>query len=175
MRIRDPYWQCFRLLVLLVVALAVKKAWASEPEVPIVHILATDPCASETGQDTATFTVFRTGPTNAPLTVHYRVDGTAINGVDYAPLSGSVTIPACASSAPITVTPVDDMLVEGGETVAILLQQPLVLPPPYIVCWPSFAIGHIEDNDYPPTNHPPLVRLVNPPDDSVFLAPLDLR
>src|SRR5262249_20836060 len=120
MRIRDPYWKCFRLLVLFVVALAVKKAWASEPEVPIVHILATDPCASETGQDTATFTVFRTGPTNAPLTVHYRVDGTAINGVDYAPLSGSVTIPACASSAPITVTPVDDMLVEGGETVAIL-------------------------------------------------------
>jgi len=40
---------------------------------------------------------------------------------DYAPLSGSVTIPASASSAPITVTPLSDLLAEGDETVQLAL------------------------------------------------------
>ena len=35
---------------------------------PVVTVLATDPSASETGPDTGTFTVRRTGPTNSTLT-----------------------------------------------------------------------------------------------------------
>jgi hypothetical protein len=171
---KNTYWSCLRLLVLAAAALAARNMGAN-PEVPVVHILATDPCAAEGAGDTATFTVVRSGPTNLALTVHYSLAGNAVNGVDYLELSGDVEIPSGASSAPITVAPIDDSLVEGGETVAVFLEQPPVLPPPYIVCWPSFAVGHIEDNELAPTNRPPLVRLVNPPDGSVFFSPLDLR
>ncbi|HEY2951233.1 MAG TPA: Calx-beta domain-containing protein [Verrucomicrobiae bacterium] len=160
--------------MLLGPALLVVKSVAADPPIPIVHILATDPCAAESGSETATFTVVRDGPTNAPLTVYYGVTGSAQNGVDYQLLSGSVAIPAGAHHAPIVVRPIDDSLVEGDETILIVLIQPLVWPPPYIVCWPSLAFGHIEDNDFPPTNRPPAVALVNPPDGSVFLAPADI-
>ena len=62
----------------------VRKAVASEPPAPpIVHILAADPCAAEAGADAATFAVIRTGTTNAGVTIHYRLGGTAQNGVDY--------------------------------------------------------------------------------------------
>ena len=106
--------------LLLAAALLVVKAAAADPPIPIVHILATDPCAAEAGAAPATLTVVRNGPTNAPLTVYYSVAGSAQNGVDYQLLSGSVTIPACASSAPITITPIDDSLVEGDEVVFAL-------------------------------------------------------
>jgi hypothetical protein len=99
----NAYWSTLRLLAWFVVAFAVKKAWAAGPEIPIVYILATDPCAAETGLESSTFTVFRTGPTNEALTVHYRVSGSASNGVDYVALSGTVAIQLCASSAPIAV------------------------------------------------------------------------
>lgn len=174
MTTRNIYGFTLRLLVLIAVTFGVKKAVAADSPPAIVHILAIDPCAGETGGDTATFAVFRNGPTNAALTVQYALAGTAANGVDYAALSGAVTIPPGRHAARITVTPIDDTLVEGTEVVAIFLDQPAVWPPPYIVCWPSFAVGHIEDNDFPPTNRPPHVRLASPPDGSVFLAPVDL-
>ena len=174
MKTKNPYWFCLRLLGLIAVAFVAKKAFAADFP-PIVHLLATDPEAAEAGQDTATFTVFRIGPTNESLTIRYEVGGTAANGLDYAALGGIITIPAGAWTAPITLTPVDDSLIEGTETVIVGLRQPLVWPPPYLVAWPSVALATIEDNDLPPTNHPPVVRIANPPDGSVFLGPLDLR
>ncbi len=175
MTAKNISWFALRVFVLIGVALLVRKAVAGEPPPPpIVHLLAADPCAAEAGADTATFAVIRIGPTNGPLTVHYRLGGTAENGVDYRERTGEVTIPANAEAARIIVTPIDDSLVEGTETIFIELVQPLSWPPPYIVCWPSFAFGHIEDNDLPPTNRPPAVELINPPDGSVFIAPVDL-
>ena len=55
---------------------------------PVVTVRATDPEATEptptgTRLDTAAFTLHRTGPTNNPLTVFYRLSGTAANSVDY--------------------------------------------------------------------------------------------
>lgn len=49
--------------------------------------------------------VSRTGSTAAALTVKYSTSGTAISGADYDALLGSITIPAGATSATITVTP----------------------------------------------------------------------
>ena len=163
------------LALLLGSWLLIGKSVAADPPIPIVHLLATDPCAAEAGSETATFTVVRDGPTNAPLTTFYGVTGSAENGVDYQLLTGSVTIPAGARHAPIVVRPIDDTLVEGDEAILIVLTQPLVWPPPYIVCWPSLAFGHIEDNDFPPTNRPPAIALVNPPDGVVFMGPADIR
>ena len=77
-----------------------------------MRIVARDPIASE-GESSwhggnASFHVVRSGSTEAELTVHYAVDGTAENGVDYEELSGVLTIPAGDRSAVITVVPIDD-------------------------------------------------------------------
>lgn len=171
-------WLCLRIAVLLALGFAAAKSFSADAPLPattpVVHIVAADPWAAEAGSDPARFAVVREGPTNATLTVQYQVGGTALNGVDYLELSGAVTIPAGQRRAAITVTPIDDRLVEGTESVVIALQQPPVWPPPYLVCWPSVAVAHIIDDDSAPTNRPPVVRLVNPPNGSVFQAPVDL-
>src|SRR5207253_444306 len=91
------------------------------PNQPSVTVTATDGTATEAGPTTGTFAVSRTGSTAAALTVNYTVGGSATPGSDYTALSGSVTIPAGAASAPITVTPVDDTAVEPDETVVLTL------------------------------------------------------
>ncbi|MBL9188203.1 MAG: DUF1800 family protein [Opitutaceae bacterium] len=58
------------------------------------------------GAPPAVFTITRSGPTTAPLTVYYQVTGTAVPGVDYVALPGSVTIPAGASSVGVAVSAV---------------------------------------------------------------------
>lgn len=89
--------------------------------VPVVSVVASDARAAESGGNPATYTVSRTGYTDQPLTVNYTLGGTAVNGVDYALLSGSVIIPAGASSAAITLTPLADALTEGTESVVLTL------------------------------------------------------
>src|SRR5262249_42080525 len=79
-------------------------------EPPLVSVALTDLAASEGGPDSGTSTVSRSGSTASALTVNYTLSGTAANGVDYQNLSGSVTIPAGADSAPVVVSPVDDAL-----------------------------------------------------------------
>ena len=91
------------------------------PALPTVTISARDALAGEAPMDTGTLIVSRTGNTGSPLTVQIVVDGTAAAGADYVALSGEVTIPAGAASASITVTPVDDALVEAKETVIVTL------------------------------------------------------
>src|SRR6185436_16793228 len=68
------------------------------PPRPVVTVRATDPIAAEPDPtsdhlDTATFTIHRTGLRDFPLTVYYRLGGTASNGVDYRELPYSATIP----------------------------------------------------------------------------------
>jgi hypothetical protein len=79
-----------------------------------VTIVATDPIATEVGETTGTFTVSRTGPTTAALTVNYAqapfTGNYAYNTRHYEALPGNVTIPIGQSSATITITPVDDYL-----------------------------------------------------------------
>jgi hypothetical protein len=115
----------------------------------VVRITATQPSASEVpaGSSPGVFTVTRQGPTANPLTVHYTVGGSAIPGTDYVSLSGSVTIPAGASSATITVSPLDD----GGtneydESVNVFLTS----DPNFAIASPgSVATVFITDNDAP--------------------------
>jgi len=154
-----------------------------------VSIYATDPVAAETPlvstvpPDTGTFTVRRTDGTNEGIVVFYEISGTASNGVDYQRLSGHVTLPAGVSSAEIVVTPVDDLINEGIESIVVTLipQCPPCLftfPP----CEPAqgtncFPIGpdyravvSLRDNDGPPTNRPPFVRMDAPEDGRIFYS-----
>ena len=57
-------------------------------------------------------------------TFTYTISGTATPGVEYAPLSGSVTFLAGAATADVPVTPVQDDLNEGNETVTVVWDPP---------------------------------------------------
>jgi len=116
------------------------------PPASTVTVAASDANASETGPDPGTFTVSRTGDTTAGLTVHYSLGGTAVNGTDYTSLSGSLTIPAGATSATVTVTPIDDTAVEGDETVILTVSADAA----YTVGSPNSATITIADNDQTP-------------------------
>ena len=93
------------------------------PPVPVntVTVAATDASASETGPDTGTFTITRTGDTAAALPVYFDVTGTAIYGSDYQPTGLSATIPAGAASTTVTITPIVDAIPEVSETVILTL------------------------------------------------------
>ncbi|NOT44078.1 MAG: hypothetical protein HOP14_05680, partial [Acidobacteria bacterium] len=89
---------------------------------PIVTIEATDANASEAGPDTGTFTVSRTGDTAFSLTVTFARTGTAAAGADFFnTVAGVVVIPVGQTTATITVTPINDLTVEGPETVVLTL------------------------------------------------------
>jgi predicted extracellular nuclease len=91
---------------------------------PTVSIASTDDSAAETGLNPGTFRIARTGAVTNALVVTYTIasgSGQA-SGSDYMPvLNGSATIAAGQSFVDITITPVDDLLVEGPETIALTL------------------------------------------------------
>lgn len=111
---------------------------------PVVTIAARDPFAAEVarsgGPNTATFIVRRTGDTNAPLTVFYDTGGTASNGVDYAWLPGSVTIPPGRHTACIVVAPAGDTLSEPVESLVLRLTLPTTTSGSPTVA-PAYALG----------------------------------
>lgn len=59
-----------------------------------------------------------------PVEVPFGLTGSATAGADFAPPANPVTIPAGSLSAPITIEPVDDGLVEGPESVTVTLLSP---------------------------------------------------
>ena len=67
------------------------------------------------------FTVKRDGDLTDALVVNYNTGGTAVPGVDYVALSGSVTIPAGAASARVAFTPMDDGLLAPDKSVMLIL------------------------------------------------------
>ncbi|MER2269174.1 ExeM/NucH family extracellular endonuclease [Methylobacterium oxalidis] len=97
---------------------------------PTITIAATDATAGEGApQDTATFTLTRTGDASQPLTVAYTVaaaarDG-ATPGTDFTGpnggLSGNVTFAAGASTATLTFAALDDSAAEGREGFTVSL------------------------------------------------------
>ena len=67
------------------------------------------------------FIIARRGDITNPLVLNYTVSGTATTGIDYQPLSGSITIPAGSATATIPVNIIDDILPEDDETVVLTL------------------------------------------------------
>jgi hypothetical protein len=66
-----------------------------------------------------------------------------VNGVDYTAFSTSLTIPATETSAAVTVTPVNDALVEGAESVVLTINASTS----YTIGAPNTATVTIADND----------------------------
>ncbi|MBX7208567.1 MAG: PKD domain-containing protein [Verrucomicrobiaceae bacterium] len=88
---------------------------------PKISVAATTPSTLENAAQPAAFTISRTGATTSALIVNYALSGTATSGPDFAPLSGTVTIPAGASASVINVTPANDAISESSETVTLTL------------------------------------------------------
>jgi hypothetical protein len=114
---------------------------------PVITVVATDPDASETGPDPGVFTVSRSGGNLAAvLSVVVARSGTATNGADYVGIGGPnfiVAIPANQAGATVTITPIDDALVEGPETVILAIRP----SPNYVIGVPDSATVTIADND----------------------------
>ena len=68
--------------------------------------------------------VSRTGDTGAPLTVAYKAKGSAVAGVDYKPLAGTVTIPAGSVKAKIKVKPLPGLSAAAKLKLKLLLLSP---------------------------------------------------
>ena len=117
------------------------------PAPATVTITATDSAAAEAGLDTGTFTVTRSGDTARALTVYLVAPvGSAESGVDYLPLPATVTIAEGAASATVTVTPIDDAIVESNETVSLSLAD----GPGYQVGSPGSATVTLTSDDVAP-------------------------
>jgi len=81
-----------------------------------VSVIASDSFATE-NESTGTFVFSRDGDLSQPLALSYSVSGSASAGVDYAALSGSVTLPAGENSTSVIVAPLADNIGEGSESV----------------------------------------------------------
>ena len=79
--------------------------------------------ASRAGEGAGTHdvTVNLSSAPDTPLAVPYTVTGTAVSGTDYTALSGTLTVPASATTATVPVAIVDDTAREGDETVVLTL------------------------------------------------------
>jgi hypothetical protein len=80
-------------------------------------------CYERMAEDTAAFNIYRLGDTAVDLPVEYTLGGAAVNGADYLSLASTAVIPAGATNILVTVTPIDDSLVEGTEDVTLTLKK----------------------------------------------------
>ena len=88
---------------------------------PTITVAVSDANASRVGPDNGAFTITRTGSTASALTVNHSLGGAAVNGTDYNTVSTSVTIPAGAASATLTIVPKPATSYVGSKTVTLTL------------------------------------------------------
>jgi hypothetical protein len=97
---------------------------------PLVTISATTPDAYEFGGVAGVFTVGRTGSSNYDLLVQYAVTGSAMPGVRYTALSGSVTLPSGTTTVAINATPIPNDTADGDQTISLTVSP-----------FPSYNVG----------------------------------
>lgn len=89
---------------------------------PIVNVMVTDAEASEDG-NAGQIVFTRVGDLSQSLTVKYAIQGSATNGVDYAPLQDTVTFAPGQLVAVVGIAPLGDVADEAPEDVVITLQN----------------------------------------------------
>ena len=115
-----------------------------EPAQVVVELNDAD-CAEGAAANPGSFYLRRLGLRTAAITVAYTLGGTATSGSDYTPLSGTASIAANGVTATVIVTPVNDALVEGTETVILTVAPGAG----YSVGSPSNATLNIRDDEVP--------------------------
>jgi hypothetical protein len=86
---------------------------------PLVTVTATQPQTGEHAAPPAVVTIRRARDFANPLPVTLSFAGTAKSGADYLPIASSFMIPAGEPSVSFFVTPLEDELFEGRETVLV--------------------------------------------------------
>lgn len=112
---------------------------------PNVSIAVAPASVSEDGATNLVFTVTRSISSASPLIVNIATSGTATSGTDYTGGVATVTIPANATTATITIDPTADSVVESDETVIL----GIAAGAGYLVGTPSSATGTILNDDVP--------------------------
>jgi hypothetical protein len=100
---------------------------------------------NEAGPLAAVFTLSKTGPRTAPLTVAYTLAGTATPGLDHTgAVSGTVTFPVGSNTTTLTLVVLDDTVADADE----LIEARITAPAGYTVV-PGFGVADalILDND----------------------------
>jgi|GEM_PF-142620 len=87
---------------------------------PKLGMEVVDPSAAESGGDTAQVRVYRSGDLSAPYSAMILQSGTAVEGLDYAPLP-AVDFAAGEDEVLLTISPLPDAEDEGSETVELRL------------------------------------------------------
>jgi hypothetical protein len=145
----------------------------------VANVFTLNDTVPENGRDPGVFIVTRTQADMdpvAPMTVYYRLPGSpatgcgqadtlgnAVNGVDFQPVSGTVTIPAGKNFAFVTITPMNDAVFKGTRSAYFTIAQNCQAP--YVVAddkfgyfgprqpgQPSTQAVFITDDDPPPAN-----------------------
>jgi hypothetical protein len=110
----------------------------------------------DSGVVPAVFTVTLSAPAAFPVSVDYATssvtgEGFAAPGVDYEPISGTLTFAPGATAQTVTVMVIGDMEEEPDETFTMRLSNP-----DPIEIYGAVSIGHIRDDDAVPTDPPAL-------------------
>jgi uncharacterized protein YhjY with autotransporter beta-barrel domain len=112
---------------------------------PSVSIAVSPASVSEDGATNLTYTVTRSLNLSSPTVVNITTSGTATSGVDYTGGVATVSIPAGATTATITINPTVDGTVEADETVILTVAAGTG----YTVGAPASATGTILNDDVP--------------------------
>ncbi len=90
-----------------------------------VSVTATVATTDTKSLSPAVFAFTRVGPVTAPITVAYTLSGTATSATDYAPLSGTITIPAGAATANLTLQPRANVANTNNRTATLTITPQL--------------------------------------------------
>jgi len=110
---------------------------------PRITLAVSPSTVTEDGTGNLTYTFTRRGSTTNPLTVNYRIRGTATNGTDYANIRTSVNFAANSATARVIVNPTPDTKVEPDETVSLTLAS----NPAYTIGTTNAVTGTITNDD----------------------------
>ena len=104
-------------------ALAVSAVGTGAGTGPAVTVSATTPQAHTADGSSGVFTLTRTGgDPSQKIVVHYVLKGSAVNGVDYAQLSGKAKIKPGRTSATVSVVPLSGTGTGGTSKVKLVLE-----------------------------------------------------
>ncbi|MCZ4222600.1 Calx-beta domain-containing protein [Pedobacter rhodius] len=115
----------------------------ADDDTATITIAATANGAEPSTNGQFTFTMSKASST--ATVISYTVSGTATSGTDYTAIGTSVTIPAGATSATVSVAVADDNITEGTETV--ILTMTASTSNPSITASTTAATVNITDND----------------------------
>jgi hypothetical protein len=110
------------------------------PGLPVVNVWATDAQASRSGPQSGSFTISSTGSTNLPLTINFNLGGTAVNGVDYQTVPGSVTLPPGVTSTNISIVPYTNSSYTNAQPVG---NKTVVLSLASLATNSSYSLGNL--------------------------------